>query len=309
MKYFAPAYYPYFRCIADACRHSCCIGWEIDIDPVTREKYRTVEGPIGRRLAEEIIDGEPSCFRLGENERCPFLREDGLCTLILELGEDSLCDICALHPRFRNYFSDRAEIGLGLCCEAAAELILTRGGETELIPVDEDEEATFPLSPEEEALLACRAELLAICRNEDCGFAEKTERLLNAVEADLPSRAWTEWRAVYADLERLDTAWDKLLSRLGRKSAPIGSEWDIPLSHLLGYFLFRHLPGALDAEDPDAAIRARVCFAVLSAEIIRKIFAGGEQSMEALGDIARQYSAEVEYSDENLGRVLELLGE
>ena len=33
MKIIAPNYYPAFRCIADKCRHSCCIGWEIDIDP------------------------------------------------------------------------------------------------------------------------------------------------------------------------------------------------------------------------------------------------------------------------------------
>ena len=25
-----PDYYPAFRCIAGACRHNCCIGWEIE---------------------------------------------------------------------------------------------------------------------------------------------------------------------------------------------------------------------------------------------------------------------------------------
>ena len=32
MKLFAPEYYKQFKCIADKCTHSCCIGWEIDID-------------------------------------------------------------------------------------------------------------------------------------------------------------------------------------------------------------------------------------------------------------------------------------
>ena len=27
-----PDYYPEFRCSASACKHNCCIGWEIDID-------------------------------------------------------------------------------------------------------------------------------------------------------------------------------------------------------------------------------------------------------------------------------------
>lgn len=309
MKHFAPAYYPQFHCIADACRHSCCIGWEIDIDPVTREKYRKLGGAIGRRLAGEIVDDDLPHFRLGPDERCPFLREDGLCTLILELGEDSLCEICSLHPRFRNFFSDRVEIGLGLCCEAAAELILTRGGEMMLIPVDEDGEEAFSLSEEEEELLAYREKMLAVCENENLSFAEKTQILLDTAEAGFPDYTWEEWRAVYIGLERLDPAWNTLLSRLSGADDTVSADWDASLSHLLGYFLYRHLPGALDADDFDAAIRARVCFAVLSTSIISKIFAAGEHTLESLVDICRQYSAEVEYSDENLECILTLLGE
>jgi lysine-N-methylase len=36
MKLIAPDTYPEFCCIADRCRHSCCIGWEIDVDPDKR---------------------------------------------------------------------------------------------------------------------------------------------------------------------------------------------------------------------------------------------------------------------------------
>ena len=32
-----PDYYSAFRCIAGACKHSCCIGWEIDIDEESLE--------------------------------------------------------------------------------------------------------------------------------------------------------------------------------------------------------------------------------------------------------------------------------
>ena len=35
MKTFAPNYYPSFRCIADKCRHSCCVGWDVYIDEET----------------------------------------------------------------------------------------------------------------------------------------------------------------------------------------------------------------------------------------------------------------------------------
>ena len=31
MKLYAPKYYNEFKCIADKCTHSCCVGWEIDM--------------------------------------------------------------------------------------------------------------------------------------------------------------------------------------------------------------------------------------------------------------------------------------
>ncbi|MGM9573705.1 MAG: hypothetical protein ACI3VJ_04690 [Hominicoprocola sp.] len=30
MQYVYPDYYPKFHCLAQRCRHSCCIGWEIE---------------------------------------------------------------------------------------------------------------------------------------------------------------------------------------------------------------------------------------------------------------------------------------
>ena len=44
MKLTAPKYYHNFKCIADKCSHSCCIGWEIDVDEVTIEKYTSLSG-------------------------------------------------------------------------------------------------------------------------------------------------------------------------------------------------------------------------------------------------------------------------
>ena len=73
-----PEYYKEFSCIASRCRHNCCIGWEIDIDPETAEKYRDVGGERGERM-KNFIEwcGEPH-FILGEGERCPFLNERNL---------------------------------------------------------------------------------------------------------------------------------------------------------------------------------------------------------------------------------------
>ena len=66
-----PDYYNKFHCIANKCRHSCCIGWEIDIDQDSFEYYKTVGGILGERLDENIVteaDGT-SHFKLCEDER------------------------------------------------------------------------------------------------------------------------------------------------------------------------------------------------------------------------------------------------
>ena len=84
MKFIVPSYYKNFKCIASACRHSCCVGWEIDIDAETYSYYGTIGGEIGESLKSNIAveDGQPH-FILDENERCPFLNKEGLYKTVL----------------------------------------------------------------------------------------------------------------------------------------------------------------------------------------------------------------------------------
>ena len=49
-----PNYYKKFKCIADKCRHSCCVGWEIDIDKDTMRKYSELSHPYGKKIRESI---------------------------------------------------------------------------------------------------------------------------------------------------------------------------------------------------------------------------------------------------------------
>ena len=124
MLHVKPDFYDDFKCIADKCRHSCCLGWEIDIDDESLRRFMAVDGEFGEYMRRNIELEPTPHFVLGGDERCPFLREDGLCKMILTLGEDSICDICREHPRFYNELPGRIEAGLGLCCEEAARLLL-----------------------------------------------------------------------------------------------------------------------------------------------------------------------------------------
>lgn len=130
MKQIVPDFYRQFSCKAGDCRHTCCsTGWEIDIDDKTAAAYMAVPGAMGTALRQAMVKNEEGIwqFHLVEGN-CPFLQPDGLCHLVLTLGEDALCDICALHPRFYEEIDTAAEPvelgGVGLCCEKSCELLL-----------------------------------------------------------------------------------------------------------------------------------------------------------------------------------------
>jgi len=129
-----PDYYKEFKCSSSRCKHNCCIGWEIDIDEQTLSKYSLLDGKLASKLKDCIDKNSGDAhFILDDDDRCPFLCEDGLCELIKEAGDDLLCDICNEHPRYHNYYSDRVESGIGLCCEEAARIIVCHSGKISLV--------------------------------------------------------------------------------------------------------------------------------------------------------------------------------
>lgn len=315
MKLIAPDYYTNFKCIADQCKHSCCIGWVIDVDPDTMEYYHTVDGPLGERLKKGIDEkGETAHFILGEKERCPFLNQTGLCDLITELGEESLCQICTDHPRYRNFYADRTEIGLGLCCEAAGELILKRQEQTMLV-VLEDDGGTEEADVADVSLLEWREQLFSIAQDRSRSVEERTEAILRAAEMTIPNRSLAEWAEIYLELERLEVLWTDRLQELKEtdiSAAPVldTAEWETAFEQLLVYFLYRQLPFALD----DGEYEGRAAFCVQSYRMIRDLcrvhaVLHGSIHLDDLVEIARQYSAEIEYSDENVEAVLDALFE
>ncbi len=293
MQVYAPHYYPKFSCIGGACRHNCCIGWEIDVDRETYARYQKVDGALGGRLRKHLaLDGDGAHFILGENDRCPFLNSDNLCDIILTMGEEALCRICTDHPRYRTFYESRTEIGLGLCCEAACELILGQKEKPEFVCVDGDgaEECT-----EEEKLFFHLRDSIV----ETIFRSKSVEACMEEVGACygiiLPDGDWT---AVYAGLEILHPDWRERIKRLSA-SHTVGN---LPLSavkQLLAYFICRHLGDGL----LDGRYRTRIAFALHATKMILRL----ADTYEELLDAARQYSEEIEYSAENMDALFALL--
>ncbi len=295
-----PDYYKDFRCIGSACRHNCCIGWEIDIDSKSAELYRGVCGELGERLKKSIsYEGEPH-FILGEGERCPFLNKNNLCDIIIGLGEDKLCSICAEHPRFHNELPGRVETGLGLACEEAARLILTKKTPLRLEGGGESEDE----------IIALRDRVLDTLTDRSVSLDKRVRKMLSMLNVTFPDRTVAEWADILLSLERLDEAWTKRLLALkngySRKSIPLDLE-NIG-EQLLCYFIYRHFANAPTL--PDASVRG--LFAVLGVKLIFELLVLESCEKESLAiedviELCRLYSSEVEYSDENLHTVFDIL--
>lgn len=157
-----PTIYHIFQCKADRCENTCCQLWTIDIDEVTAERYHTMTGPLGESLRQAItVDDEGSHFVFSKAQpMCPLLNENGLCKVVLELGEEGLCDTCHMHPRFYKYIEDLELCGVGLSCEATVELLTEDTQSDQVIFTIEDDQGEF--SPDERLTIQNIFELLAL---------------------------------------------------------------------------------------------------------------------------------------------------
>ena len=307
MKIIVPDYYERFACIKGDCRHSCCIGWEIDIDPDSLARFRSVEGELGDRLRRNICENdEGACFRLTEEESCPFLNRDGLCDLILGLGEDCLCQICYDHPRFRNFFTDREEIGLGLCCEAAGKLILGWEGPMRLIAAADDG-LCEKLTAEEAEFLEIRDELIAVAQDRSMPVETRLLKMLKWLELEALSVEEPDWISFLLGLERLDESWAERLKNCGQiQFGHVLPEWEIAFEQMMVYLLYRHLPAGFE----DGDLCGHIAYAVFAWTLVRSLCAAMDvPDFEELVEICRAYSSELEYSDENTAAIIERLHE
>ncbi len=336
MRFRVPSYYADFSCIADQCTDNCCIGWEIDIDSETAENYKQTTGAFGERLRANICFGEPSVFMLGEAERCPFLNDRNLCDIITNLGEPALCQICTDHPRYYEWFGDVKEGGVGLCCEEAARIILTQ---TKPFSVTETEIADEECEGCDDALLAClrgaREKLFDILQDESrplsrrlCGMLDYAEHLqertdngdLTVPEAApvIPADSGDMRRILtfLQTLEPISPQWHPTLRQACGQLAQMQEQCErFAQSHpetagylrnIAVYFIWRYfLKGAFDGEFLSRVKLAAVSVGVIGALFLSRWLEHGTLSPADCVQIAKDYSKEIEYSEENLNAVLD----
>ena len=283
MSVWKPDFYDRFRCLADGCRHSCCRGWEIDVDETTAEYYRALPGLLGDELHTALFRNDEGWhFRLTEEEHCPFLRPDGLCRLIRELGEDALCDICALHPRFFGTLGGDELWGLGLSCEAVCELLL-ESGKPLLFISDEGETLAFAALLRRLGVMASDAQIHFMPEPSEARYAGILRRLADTEPID---ESWPE------ELRQLRACLPDLEENAAEAAAVCDSgRYD----RILQYILFRQLERVGEYGFPVLADYAR-----LSTEFVFM----QDALLGADPEHLRRWSEQIEYSTENVERLL-----
>lgn len=131
-----------FRCLADRCEDTCCVGLRV---PVTEDRlWRLRTGVKGspdeahvESLLEENPEGPPSeraFIKMQPDGRCPFLDTEKLCSLQRQHGEKVLPDPCVTFPRIVWRWNEQVEVAGSLACPEMARLLLLEEGALEQVP-------------------------------------------------------------------------------------------------------------------------------------------------------------------------------
>jgi len=330
MKITVPEYFTSFRCLADKCSDSCCIGWEIDIDDHTLAKYADLNSDLGREIAKKTQHGY---FDTDKNGRCAFLDGEGLCRIISALGDGYLCDICREHPRYYGVGSDGIEGGLGLSCEAAAKLILSLKKKPKLVTDNrqvryeaEDEYGDFSDSWREllyEAIYSsdidCIISLLeeyantadGMCFDIASGIADKVAVIpkIIAIPCEENAIKLTKKAVKYfGECEMLDESFGNRISAISESDyeylSSLIKENEIAFRNLLFYFTHRYVRECVE----DMTLGARILFSLMASLTII-LLSSGYTCEERIVRCAVDFSKNIEYSTENVNEILEKICE
>lgn len=299
--FIKPSFYDNFECKAEKCLDSCCIGWEIDVDDDSLALYNSVSGNFGDRLRNSIVfDGESTCFKLSDGDKCPFLDKNCLCEIYYNLGEESLCDICREHPRFYNLTDDVTESGLGLCCEKVCEQLFDNDYRLEFIFEDSKNNEISELHKQlSDIVNSCNLDIvekmnliLSLCPDEysavdfDCIVSAKIIRS-------------------FSETEPINDEWVSYLKNLRESTDFLEFEkidfFSEDYSKFFMYTLYRHLPKA----EYDKDFNYWTKFAVISTMFLIMCDAytyyksGCFEFSDRIENVKR-WSKQIEYSTENI---------
>ena len=147
-----------------------------------------------------------------------------------------------------------------------------------------------------------RSQLFALMQDRSASVSERAAKLLSPSAID-----WTDWADFLNGLERLDEHWAQLLALLPKEpTEPLSPALEVPLEQLMVTLLYRHLPGALEDGDTEGRVLFCALMWQLVARLCRHLHIG---CIDELAELARLYSSEIEYSQDNTCAILDRIAE
>lgn len=142
MLYTYPDYYEKFICTADKCSDTCCSGWQIVIDEKSLHRYKKgIDFPTLNM--PDYVDFNEGVFKQHKDRRCFFLRDDNLCELCRQYGEEALCKTCHLYPRHIEEFENVRETTLSISCPEVCKIVLNNHEKVSFISKEDDKEEEY----------------------------------------------------------------------------------------------------------------------------------------------------------------------
>ena len=184
MLYVRPNYYKKFECVADRCEATCCAGWQIVVDEESLARYEAETGEYGKVLREHI-DWNEGVFKQDCRKHCAFLKENNLCEMYEQLGEESLCVTCTNYPRHIEEFENVREITLAISCPEVARIILEQKEPVSFVEedIEEEEEEIEDFDPFFFSYLEdARKTILVILQNRGLSVAVRVALVRNMAE-------------------------------------------------------------------------------------------------------------------------------
>lgn len=334
-----PDYYNKFKCIGSLCKHNCCIGWGVDIDEKSAQKYNSVQGSFGERLKNSMTIEDGCHTFIMNGERCPFLNEDNLCDIFINAGEDCLCNVCTEYPRFGTQYGGLLEKGLGFSCEEAAKIILSHnepvyfvcshfeGGEEEIQNEDK---------PLFDGLVKSRTVIFNILQNrlysvwdrilQTIKYTQKVQEYINMNEPqgissdykpDIQGADEPDYKTVMsmlefiAELEPMEENWKEIVLNVKNKlkNQAVYSELVEKINtpqyiweQIAVYFIYRYYFNAMYNYDA----LSKVKFMAVCVVMIRAMAAAADNvSFESIIEIVRCFCANIEHSQDNMDAVFD----
>ena len=214
------------------------------------------------------------------------------------MGEDCLCQVCRDHPRFRSFFSNRMEVGIGFTCEEATRIILSSTDKISLIKTSKGNEEK-PLDFTEQKVFEFRTAFISLIQDRTVPFIKRVENAIKLSNGSGVLSDFNKVKKLFLSFERVENFYKKV-KKLTSFTEEISEELSIYFEHFLVNFAYRHFATACDTLE----VRGIAISGIISLMLLNSILVSEKDfSFLSVAELFRQFSTEVEYSNKNLYRL------